>query len=97
MYKAPLNALVAAEDDIMDGHFIPKGTLVVIHPTVMHRLPEYWGDDAEEFRPSRWTESTSSKHERNTSDVDSEGSSRPFGAFMPYSLGPRFVVVFFLN
>jgi cytochrome P450 len=34
--------------------FVPKGTLVVYTPYAMHRRKDYYGEDADEFRPERW-------------------------------------------
>lgn len=43
----------AAEDLVMDGYLIPRGTIV--HPCfgVVHQRPEYY-ERGEEFRPERW-------------------------------------------
>ncbi|KAJ3098480.1 hypothetical protein HDU97_003979 [Phlyctochytrium planicorne] len=74
---APITTRIAATDDYIDGYLIPRGTAIIICPGVTHRLEEYWGEDAEVFRPERW-------------GTDEEGeSSRPFGAYMPFLLGPR--------
>lgn len=37
-----------------DPIFIPKGKEVVYSVYSMHRLPEVYGPDAEEYRPERW-------------------------------------------
>ncbi|KAF9776193.1 hypothetical protein IL306_005667 [Fusarium sp. DS 682] len=34
--------------------FVAKGQVVDFSVFVLHRTKEYWGDDAEEFRPERW-------------------------------------------
>lgn len=34
--------------------FIPKGTLLAWSLYTMHRRPEYYGPDADDFRPERW-------------------------------------------
>ena len=34
--------------------FIPKGTIVSCNRYLMHRDPDMWGSDAEEFIPERW-------------------------------------------
>ena len=34
--------------------FIAQGTVLEIHTRAMHRRPDIWGPDAEEFRPERW-------------------------------------------
>lgn len=59
----PANARTAARDTTLpfgggpageDKIFIPKGTAVGYSVFVMHRDPELWGADANEFRPARW-------------------------------------------
>ncbi|CAA7259962.1 unnamed protein product [Cyclocybe aegerita] len=35
---------------------VPKGTLISIPVNVLQEDPEFWGLDADEFRPSRWLE-----------------------------------------
>lgn len=42
-----------------DSLTIPAGTLVHPPVTLIHRLPEYWGQDADEFKPERWREASS--------------------------------------
>lgn len=34
--------------------FVPKGTFVIWNVQHMHRLPQYWGTDADQFKPERW-------------------------------------------
>lgn len=61
----PTNGRFAVNDTMLpvgggpDGKspvFVPKGTKVLYHVTVMHRRKDLWGQDAEEFRPERWEE-----------------------------------------
>lgn len=35
---------------------IPKDTLLSTNAWTIHRWPEYWGQDANEFKPDRWSE-----------------------------------------
>ncbi len=44
---------MAADDDVIRGYRIPKGTAVMLSPYVMHRNPEYW-PDPERFDPERF-------------------------------------------
>jgi hypothetical protein len=55
------------------GHVVPAGTFVVTNAYVIHRLKQYWGDDAEEFVPERWRD-TSHHH--------------PY-QYLPFGAGPR--------
>lgn len=43
----------------VEGGTIPKGTFVFAPANVIHRLPEYWGPDANIFRPERWRDTRS--------------------------------------
>lgn len=61
----PLNERVSLCDTVLprgggpDGNkpiFIPKGTQILIPIYALARRTEYWGLDADEFRPERWTE-----------------------------------------
>lgn len=38
----------------VEGGAVPKGTFVLTHAYTIHRLPEYWGEDANQFKPERW-------------------------------------------
>jgi cytochrome P450 len=41
---------------VVDGQFVPPGTIVGMSPFTMHKDPQLWGPDAAEFRPERWLE-----------------------------------------
>ncbi|KAL1599827.1 hypothetical protein SLS60_007632 [Paraconiothyrium brasiliense] len=41
-------------EDGLSPIFVPKGTETVYMVWLMHRQPEFWGPDAETFRPERW-------------------------------------------
>lgn len=55
------------------GQTLVKGTSAMIHAWAIHRHPQYWGEDAEQFRPERFLEAPL-KHP---------------AAFLPFSYGPR--------
>lgn len=40
-----------------EGYLIPAGTIVYTSSYSIHRDPEYWGQDAEVYRPERWANS----------------------------------------
>lgn len=46
------------ERDIeVEGGTVPKGTFVFTPSYTIHRLPEYWGTDANLYKPERWANS----------------------------------------
>ncbi|KAI8138380.1 cytochrome P450 [Fennellomyces sp. T-0311] len=57
----PLTSRVAAKDVTLKNYVIPKGTDVFLPLIVNHHNKELWGEDAEEFRPSRWDEEAAAK------------------------------------
>mmetsp|Transcript_12576 Transcript_12576/g.26630 ORF Transcript_12576/g.26630 Transcript_12576/m.26630 type:complete len:505 (+) Transcript_12576:79-1593(+) len=67
-----VSRVVAKELDIGDLH-VTKGSLVVVLSMYMHRSEEYWGKDAEEFKPERFE----------------DRDSIPRYAYIPFSIGPR--------
>lgn len=46
-------ARVPVEDDVINGYFIPKGSVLLLTPCVTHRLPEYW-PNPDQFDPGRF-------------------------------------------
>ncbi|KAK7468924.1 hypothetical protein VKT23_003420 [Stygiomarasmius scandens] len=50
----PMTFRQAATTDYIDGVLVPKGTLFYIPIRVVNTHVDIWGEDAEEFRPSRW-------------------------------------------
>jgi cytochrome P450 len=51
---AGCSRLVNRDLTIDNGHVIPAGSLVISSTFTIHRLREYWGEDADEFNPMRW-------------------------------------------
>ncbi|KAL9935485.1 hypothetical protein V8E36_005833 [Tilletia maclaganii] len=51
----PSTSRQARVDSVIDGTFIPKGTVLLIPSRAMNMDPAgSWGPDAKEFRPERW-------------------------------------------
>ncbi|KAH8110546.1 cytochrome P450 [Phellopilus nigrolimitatus] len=51
----PMTMRKAGKSDYIDGIFVPKGTLFYIAIRVINTYKGFWGEDAEEFRPERWS------------------------------------------
>ncbi|KAF8152306.1 cytochrome P450 [Crassisporium funariophilum] len=54
MPPVPMTFRQAAKTDYIDGVLVPKGTIFYIPIRVINTWKEIWGEDAEEFNPSRW-------------------------------------------
>lgn len=81
----PINLRVALKDTTLprgggpDGNepiFVPKGQKINYAVYWTHRDVEYWGADAEEFKPERW-------------DTSSPGPLGKGWEFLPFNGGPR--------
>jgi len=64
----------AAEEDIIGGYTIPKGSVIMLSPWVSHRHPDFW-DAPETFNPERF-------HPDQKQHLDKF-------AYIPFSTGPR--------
>ncbi|KAK0704317.1 cytochrome p450 monooxygenase [Lasiosphaeris hirsuta] len=51
-----------AEDIVVSGVLVPKGTTITLMPSVIHHNPGIWGDDADEFKPERWDQDGRDPH-----------------------------------
>ncbi|KAK0645431.1 putative N-alkane-inducible cytochrome P450 [Cercophora newfieldiana] len=80
----PVNIRFAIRDTTLplgggtDGRapiFVAKGTAINYSVWAIHRLPEVYGADAEDFRPQRW--------------LDPDRPLRPGWAYLPFNGGPR--------
>lgn len=75
----PMTFRVAAHDDTIVGHPIPKGTTVVLAPWATNVSTELWGPDAAEYNPERWM----GNGKANTGGADSNYS------YLTFLHGPR--------
>jgi len=51
-----ITRLVPPEGAELDGRFFPGGTRIAVNGWVLHRDKPMFGQDADDFRPERWTE-----------------------------------------
>lgn len=49
-----INVRRAERDIEVEDGVVPAGTLILAPTYAIHRLPELWGGDANQFRPERW-------------------------------------------
>lgn len=71
----PSLARITIEDDVIDGYFIPKGSVVPAFQYLIQRNEKYW-PDPDSFKPERFLAE------------DFKESYTPFSYF-PFSVGPR--------
>ncbi|KAJ8106899.1 hypothetical protein OPT61_g9238 [Boeremia exigua] len=78
----PVSSRVAVRDTSVAGVFVPKGTTIFIVPWAMNRNPLLWGDDAEQFVPTRWID-------KATGRATMDGGAESNYAFLTFLHGPR--------
>lgn len=72
---------VAAKDTSLNGHYVPKDTLVILAPMAINALTETWGPDAAEFRPERWLDANGR--------ANNSGGAESAYSFLTFLHGPR--------
>eukprot|EP00002_Diphylleia_rotans_P034921 TRINITY_DN7559_c0_g1_i1.p1 TRINITY_DN7559_c0_g1~~TRINITY_DN7559_c0_g1_i1.p1 ORF type:complete len:228 (+),score=54.86 TRINITY_DN7559_c0_g1_i1:82-765(+) len=74
--SVPVDLRTAVNDDVLpNGYFVEAGTTVFYFSSLIHRIPEFWGSDADKFDPDRWEWERLRKV--------------PNFAFVPFHAGPR--------
>lgn len=63
----------ALTDSEISGYFIPKSSVIISNLWAIHHDPEYWGEDADEFRPERF--------------LTDDGQVKKPEHFIPFSIG----------
>ncbi|KXJ89626.1 pisatin demethylase [Microdochium bolleyi] len=65
-----LNKTVPAGGDVVCGHHLPAGTQVGVDSRGILHSKEYWGADADIFRPERWLEADEARLEEMSSCLE---------------------------
>lgn len=66
------------EKEVRLGNLVvPTTTLLAIPTVAVHHDTKFWGDDAHEFKPERFSEGIGKATEKNSA------------AYLPFGLGPR--------
>ena len=81
--------LTRKEEILLGKYRIPKNTTVSYDSVHLHYNPEYWGDDADTFNPSRF-DGRNNESDNNTGAASNERFKFPAkGTFIPFSEGHR--------
>ncbi|KAG9510595.1 Cytochrome P450 3A17 [Fragariocoptes setiger] len=75
LYPPTFTARRLGHDLEWKGMTLRKGMMVVPNMFILHKKPEYWGDDVETFRPERFAPEEASKHHK--------------AQFFIFGMGPR--------
>ena len=93
----PINTRMCVSDTVLPvggGRFgehpvhVPKGTLMIYMVHAMHRRKDFFGPDAEEFRPERWEHQRHSwviLHRPTSEEIRLTGEQE----YLPFNGGPR--------
>lgn len=78
----PVTARLSIRDTTIASVFIPKGTMMFVVPWAINRNPQLWGDNAEDFVPTRWIDKATGRATMN-------GGADSNYAFLTFLHGPR--------
>src|SRR4051794_6661438 len=72
------------EDVVVEKYRFRRNSAVVISPYALHRDERSWGEDAAEFRHTRWL--------REDGTFDEAAPGQPRGAYLPFGAGSRMCI-----
>ncbi len=75
-----------AVDTTIQGHFVPRGTRILLVPWAINKSQELWGADAQEFDPERWMREGRESGGASAAKASSAPSNY---AFLTFLHGPR--------
>jgi cytochrome P450 len=87
--------IVPPQGEVVQGNFIPGGTVIAMNVPAMQRSTEVFGPDVHLFRPERWLEATEAKQGEMERQLDMMfGSGRWMCAGKPIALMELFKTFF---
>ncbi|RMD43348.1 hypothetical protein DV735_g1731, partial [Chaetothyriales sp. CBS 134920] len=72
----PITSREVVKQTQLGGHVLPVGTRIAIVPWAINKHPQFWGEDALEFKPSRWIDTDGKPN--NTGGATSNYASMTF-------------------
>ncbi|KAF1852036.1 cytochrome P450 3A4 [Cucurbitaria berberidis CBS 394.84] len=78
----PVSSRISIRDTTVAGHFVPKGTTLLVVPWAINRNPALWGADSEDFVPERWID-------KDKGQATMNGGADSNFAFLTFLHGPR--------
>lgn len=75
----PVTMREAVSDTTLMGHYVPKGSVIMLCTWAVNFSKELWGPDADEFKPERWMQ---------PGQANSGGATSNY-AFLTFLHGPR--------
>eukprot|EP00873_Tetraselmis_striata_P021841 jgi/Tetstr1/442105/TSEL_030262.t1 len=77
----------AREDSALGEWRVPRGTTILVGCVLMHRDARYWDEDAGQFKPERWLDTSGSLAAGDWQKALSGMGAN--GAYLPFGGGPR--------
>ncbi|KAE9180464.1 hypothetical protein PF004_g24838 [Phytophthora fragariae] len=62
LYVTAINRVANQSTTLSDGTFVPLGCGVMVPLYAAARMKDVWGEDADEYKPERWSETGKLKH-----------------------------------